>query len=311
MSVDGRDGELWAITTYFNPAGYRRRLANYRLFRRHLKAPLLTVELSFDGHFELCDDDAESLIRLTGGDVMWQKERLLNVALEWLPPGCRYVAWLDCDVIFEDDDWAERTSRLLGDYAIVQPFRYAYRMPSGWLPGDDPSGGEVWRSIPFLIQSGMSLEACVDVHASSINGCHGYGWAAHRDFLAAHRFYDASIIGGGDSAMVRAAYGRIGQAAAFQRMSERHRDHYTAWATGFFHDARASVGAIGGRLFHLWHGKFANRRYTLRFNEFEQFRFDPLADIALDGSGAWRWNSDKPAMHDHIRRYFTGRQEDE
>ena len=26
-------GALWAITSYFNPAGYRRRLLNYRRFR--------------------------------------------------------------------------------------------------------------------------------------------------------------------------------------------------------------------------------------------------------------------------------------
>ncbi len=31
--------ELWAITCYFNPIGYRRKLANYRLFRHRLSVP--------------------------------------------------------------------------------------------------------------------------------------------------------------------------------------------------------------------------------------------------------------------------------
>ena len=44
---------LWAITCYFNPTGYRRRLQNYRAFRERLNVPLVTVEQSFSGQFSL------------------------------------------------------------------------------------------------------------------------------------------------------------------------------------------------------------------------------------------------------------------
>jgi hypothetical protein len=311
MTGGKSNGQLWGLTTYFNPAGYRRRLENYRVFRKHFQAPLLTVELSFDGQFELCDEDADSLIRITGGDVMWQKERLLNLALQSLPPTCREVAWVDCDVVLEDDGWPEKTSRLLEHFTIVQPFSFAYRMPPEWRPGDAISGGEEWYSIPFLIQSGKSVEACVDFHASKINACHGYAWAVRREFITTHRFYDACVIGGGDSVLLRAAYGHMSEAPRFQKMNARQRDHYDAWAHPFYAAARASVGAIPGRLFHLWHGQVANRRYTLRFSDFEPFDFDPFTDIAVYNTGVWRWNSDKPDMHDHIRRYFAQRREDE
>ena len=39
--------DLWAITAYFNPFGYRRRRENYGLFRKNLEVPLLTVELGY------------------------------------------------------------------------------------------------------------------------------------------------------------------------------------------------------------------------------------------------------------------------
>ena len=94
---------LWEITSFFNPAGYKSRLTNYRLFRARLNVPLAAVELSFTGKFELQDTDAEILIQISGGDVMWQKERLLNIALGVLPTECDIVAWLDCDVIFSSD----------------------------------------------------------------------------------------------------------------------------------------------------------------------------------------------------------------
>jgi hypothetical protein len=55
------------------------------MFRANLGAPLVTVELSFDGRFELTDQDADVLIQLCGGALLWQKERLLNLALKAVP----------------------------------------------------------------------------------------------------------------------------------------------------------------------------------------------------------------------------------
>ena len=85
---------LWAITAYFNPAGFHNRLRNYRVFRENLGAPLVAVEFSHEGRFELCATDADILLQIAGGDVMWQKERLLNLALASLPSDCTHVAWI-------------------------------------------------------------------------------------------------------------------------------------------------------------------------------------------------------------------------
>ena len=85
------DAPLWAITAYFNPAGYRRRRDNYRVFRERLQAPLVTAELSCDGNFALSSDDADVLVQVHG-DAMWQKERLLNLALGAVPSACQAVA---------------------------------------------------------------------------------------------------------------------------------------------------------------------------------------------------------------------------
>ena len=72
---------MWAMTSYINPMRYKRRFTNYKMFREKLGIPLVTVELSFDGHFELTDKDADILIQISGGAVLWQQNRLLNVAL--------------------------------------------------------------------------------------------------------------------------------------------------------------------------------------------------------------------------------------
>ena len=129
---------LWAITCYFNPIGYRRRLENYRIFRQRLKLPLVAVELSFDGAFELRPVDADILVQLCGPAVLWQKERLLNVALKSLPASCDKVAWLDCDILFENDDWIERAKKALDEFAVVHLFRERNELPMDFTP-DNPN----------------------------------------------------------------------------------------------------------------------------------------------------------------------------
>ena len=59
---------LWAITSYFNPMCYRRRLANYRRFRDTLAVPLATIELGFDDEYELGPGDADLTLNLEVDD---------------------------------------------------------------------------------------------------------------------------------------------------------------------------------------------------------------------------------------------------
>ena len=82
----------------------------------------MTVELSFDGRFELVGSDAEILIQLSGGAVLWQKERLLNLALKAVPSGVEKIAWLDCDVILERTDWVEEAKKQLDEFNVIQLF---------------------------------------------------------------------------------------------------------------------------------------------------------------------------------------------
>ena len=71
-----------------------------------------------------------------------------------------------------------------------------------------------------------------------------------------------------------------------------------------------NVGYVDGTLLHLWHGTLEDRQYVERVDGLARFAFDPYTDLAIDGAGAWRWNSDKPAMHAYVRDYFSLRRED-
>jgi hypothetical protein len=254
------------------------------------------------------DGDAEIVLRRHGRDVLWQKERLLNIALAALPSHCRRVAWVDCDVIFETKDWPRRTRDLLDRYAMVQPFSRIYRMPQGYMPDQErPPDAELLSGVPFLIASGMPVAECLGTPASQVQCTPGYAWAADRELLENHGLYDACIVGGGDSAMVRAAYGRFEDALRLQCLD---RNHYLAWAMPFHQAVRSNVGHVAGNLLHLWHGDTSRRRYRQRNLELAKFDFNPATDIAPDCKGVWRWNSGKPALHEFVRDYFISRRED-
>src|SRR4051812_46073823 len=78
--------ELWVITCYYNPCGYQSRRRNYEIFSHALKASginLLTIECAF-GHQPYDLGESLDVIRVRSRSLLWQKERLLNLAHRWL-----------------------------------------------------------------------------------------------------------------------------------------------------------------------------------------------------------------------------------
>jgi hypothetical protein len=308
-----KEESLWAITAYFNPAGYRRRLANYRVFRERLTVPLIAVELAYGPNFELNENDAEILVQLRGGDVLWQKERLLNLALRELPRHCKNVVWVDCDIVFGSDEWPKQVNRLLQDSCILQTFSHAYDLRRDSVPTDlRPTMAEFSReAAAFAIASGVPAASCLGEipRTGFYNYSRGYTWAARRELLDQHGFYDACIIGSGDKAIAGAVYGCYDVIMDFLCMNDRQKAHYLAWAKTF-HEMTGAAAGFNGNIYHLWHGEMRDRRSRERQKLLAPFDFDPFEDIVIGDTGCWRWNTNKPEMHAYVKNYFAARNED-
>ena len=147
----GTGSVVWAITTYYNPVRYGRRLSNYKIFRDNLAIPLVSIELSFDGKFDLTEGDADILIQVCGGALVWQKERLLNLALKAVPADVEHVAWLDCDVILKKNDWALEAKKHLQDQNVVQLFSEAVFIDSHDYTQRSERNGSAY--VPGLLKS--------------------------------------------------------------------------------------------------------------------------------------------------------------
>jgi hypothetical protein len=307
-------GPLWAITCYFNPVGYQRRRQNYYRFRRALNAPLLTVELSFQDHYELDDTAAEIVIRLRGGDVLWQKERLLNVALTHLPKGCETVAWLDCDVLLPADGWANDAERLLVRFPLVQLFSNLAHLGPDEISADAPRlPASAWRTSLAYRWTTRTVAPGIFARAEGTGQARcncGMAWAGRRALLERHGFYDAMILGMGDRMFAAAALGRFADAAVGHHLNAAQTAHYLRWARPFHDEVKGRVGYCAGTAFHLWHGDLADRAYCERYDGFAAFDFDPHRDLAIAPTGCWRWSTPKHAMHRHVADYFPRRRED-
>ena len=306
---------LWAITSYFNPVGYASRLSNYRIFRTNLTVPLVVVELSLTGLFELRRDDAEIVVQIAGGEVLWQKERLLNVALSHLPKDCDHVAWLDCDVVFATQDWAHLATKALAEVPLIHLFRERCNLDRAaqvFFPPDRCSCDSISESVAYKMAIGTAQED--DFRQSDAplarNSTVGLAWAARHDLLRITGFYDACILGSGDRSMLCAAMGCFDHGIKAAGMHGRQIEHYLAWARAFYRAVAGRVGFIEGRIFHLWHGTLENRRYGQRLEGLSRYEFNPFTDIVLDPSGCWRWNNGKKEMHDYVKSYFKSRHED-
>jgi hypothetical protein len=311
---------LWGITSYFNPAGFARRRANYREFRAGLEVPLLTVEWSTDGRFELQESDADVLVQLSSPDLMWQKERLLDIALRALPKHVDRVAWLDCDVVFRRPGWPDAAVRELETHGVAQLFsRCVYLGPDATEEDAAPSLVHLDRQLSAdagqatTARSGAGFRELWGQPASRgprRNRLAGLAWAGRRDLLERHGFYDACVFGAGDRAFACAAFGQHRVAEQAWLRTPQQRRHYHAWADAFASDVARRVGLVEGDLLHLWHGALEDRQHRVRHEVAELHGFDPETDIKLDRTGLWRWATPKHVLHRGVAEFFRRRMED-
>jgi hypothetical protein len=123
--------DICVITCYFNPEGYKTKLVNYTIFSQKLALSgiaLYTIELAFENQPFVLPNTPCSL-QIRGEDVIWQKERLINILFQKIPPRFSKIIWLDCDLLFQNENWLVEASAALDDHKVIQPFQWVVRLP--------------------------------------------------------------------------------------------------------------------------------------------------------------------------------------
>lgn len=313
--------DLLAITSYYNPFHGKARKANYDVFRRHLGIPLLTVEWSQHGDFDLCDDDADYLIQVSRGDLLWQKERLLNIGLaEARSLGFSRVAFLDSDIVFHDPAWFRTVDAALDSFSIVQCFSRLDYLPAAdyssmsrqHLLALQPEFSNVSLSFEMLqhckCSSGQRAAFGPVLASSSYSGNPGMAIAIRFDEHLEWKHYEGNIVGGGDSVLMAAVTNRLDQMFQNQLFTNSHQESIRAWKEEYFPE-NIRWGCADNQLAHLWHGEIENRQYLTRHEILVRWDYDPASDLSSESSGALTLADSNSRLKEHIAEYLVSRKD--
>ena len=274
------------ITFHFNPSRRLRLRETYMEWAAKLGHPHICYELAF------WDAEIPGSIVIPGDrkNCLWQKERLINLAISRLPPEVDYVAWIDHDLIFDNPAWLDiGIDMIRRGVDCVQLFsEVAYQERDGSVSRRRRGSVAAWQTTGEIGDSAP-----------------GGAWLASRAWLdSIGGLYDRNICGGGDATFLHAV--TKCKTNYVDRQAPKLRDDCLAYAAGI----TASVGYVPGAVKHLWHGERSNRQYISRDEILCRHDFDPQRHLRIGDNGLLELSNAPQGLADEIARYFEDRRDD-
>lgn len=306
------DSTLHVIGVVTNPVRWHSR---YRLARQWLDEMNKTKNVKayvVEGVYgdrlpEIADPNnpQHHIVKLTS--EIWLKENLINIGVKnLLPKDWKYMAWVDMDVHFRDENWALSTIHQLQHYNIVQPWSHCADL--------DFYGGvhQTFKSFGFLHASGANKH-----HGRGKDGYEyahtGFAWACTRYFYEnIEKLLDFCIFGSGDHHIAWGCLGLIKE-TIHSKVSGGYIDACLEWQKKAMHaNAKGNqLGFTNGRIEHNFHGPKGQRQYWSRWQIPINYNFNPRTDLAYDSQGVLQLiGPNKYAIERDIMRYNRQRLED-
>ena len=294
---------LCVVTCHFNPCGYRRPELNLSRFCDGVRnrVDLLGVALAYDGAHEslelgLC---GQWLVLEASRErsTMFQKEALLNVALNKVIHDYDAVAWVDADVLFLNPSWARDVCRELERCHLAQCFTEALML-------------DQQDELMYRVRSCGAKIAAADESWCDLSVSHpGFAWAARSETLKKTLLYDRAVTGCGDTLMLAGVTG--GLSTRLAESGAVYQYDVLEWASKLPDDVK--IGAAPGALCHMWHGDLVNRKTIDRLRWLREIH--PRRDVVVNDHGVLEWSAEalrnKPRVVNGLRAYFESRREDQ
>lgn len=298
--------QLWVVAVISNPQRYKSRYELYHRFKASVEASganLITVEIALgERPFEVTNELDPNHVQLRSNTELWHKEQMINIGISRLPQDWEYVAWIDADVEFCRHDWPEEIVHQLQHYDVIQCFQSAVDL------GPD---GEVINVFDGFVHSWSTGQP--DPYSKGKYGPHwhpGFAWAATRkaiDDLGG--LIDWAVLGSADHHMAWAFLGKAVERTP-KGVTQSYKDQLTLWQDRATTHIKQNVGYMAGTIYHHFHGKKKNRRYTERWEILLKHKFDPILDLKRDWQGLWAFSDKGIRLRNDIREYFRQRNED-
>lgn len=278
------------ICSYFNFADSHKVKKNYLQFRRSFPYDITTVELALPHQDFFIEDSIK--IRVSDENILWQKERCLNIAIENLPSNTDSIAWVDTDIVFDNNNLLRDTYSQLEKHKVVQLFERCYERPTV-----NPYNNNIGL--------GKAIADDLDLELPAI----GFAWAFRRDVLIEDKLYDWDPVGNSDVLQMLTWLGSWGNAAILD-LNMKYRKEFLLWAWDSYEKVQGDIGYVDGIVEHLYHGHHSHRRYRDRNKTLTKHNFIPSKDLRLDKNGIYSMPY-KPELTLDIIEYFNDRKDNE
>jgi hypothetical protein len=276
------------ITSYFNFTDSKRIKNNYIEFRKRFPYKLYTAELALNHQQFFIDDSLK--FTATENNMVWQKERLLNLLIETLPHNTDIIVWVDCDIVFNNNSILKDIDKVLNQYPVAQCFDQVY----------ESSINSTHNNISFA-QDYLNEEK-QDWPAI------GFSWAMRRNVID-DGLFDLDILGNNDSLQLIAWLGWWDHQQVLA-LPPHMRQKYLLWAIKNNENVNGRIGCIKGSIEHLYHGNASNRQYWAKNKILQKHMYDPETDITMH-KGLIELLPNKPTLKKDIYQYFIDRKDDE
>lgn len=271
----------------FNPSKTKRILMNYFYTKNQFdlqKLPVFTIELVYKGR---CHEIPDA-IHVSSNSVMFHKENLYRVLETKIPKKYKKLAFLDCDILFNDLSWYTKTSKLLDEYDVVQPFENAH-----------------WMDLTYT-QVELSRRTVLEMKKPVWDFSYhpGFAWCMTRDWYNYSGFFDHAVSGSGDT-LSSAAWLKKRFPANFQSLPKSLRHEYSK----FLNKSCPKITSLKGvDIFHLYHGSRSNRQYSVRHKMLEVTQ-DITQLLIKNSDDVFEWKDPKK-WNPLFLEYFESRQDD-
>jgi len=293
---DPIESSLHVIIVVSNPCQYARRFILAREFIKRTPNVYIVELAHGQDDFQVTEKNNPKHLQIrTRTAPLWHKENMVNLGVKLLPSDWKAMAWVDADIEFENNKWAEDTLRILnGSRDVVQLWSHAVDMDSK----EDTM--QIFESFGYRH---------VKQHEFGKQLWHpGFAWAiTRRAYEKLGGLYELSILGSGDMNMAMCFIGH-GISSLNDGTSQGYKDsliEYQARARGL------RFGYVPGVIRHYWHGKKKDRKYSERWKILVKHQFDPYKHLSRNSLGLLVPTKECPlGLLTDIVSYFLERNED-
>lgn len=306
------DETLYLVTCVFSPSRYKSRYNTYARFAEYVSqfknAKLYTIEVAIgDQDFQITDPHNPQHLQIRTDRPLWYKENIQNIMIKQLPEDAKKIALVDCDLIWEGDDWVDRTLQALDVHPVVQMFSTWQNLDENDIPTSPPVDGFAQRYVNKTQVPGA-------------NGFTGLAWAWRRKELeAVGGLIDFGILGSGDYFMANGLIGKNrSDAGHIDVVKEPDLVHFVQhldealdpWIERANEAVKHNIGYVDLNVLHCFHGKKTERGYDWRWRILAKHNYRPLKHLSYDHRGLLQLTNMPEEFFQDVQGYFDSRNED-